>query len=477
MPDTHIAYHALVRPRALAMITPNRRVSYAQLDADINRFAAAFRALGIGPETGVVSFETLRIYRYYVALMALARLGVAAGVAADALCELKLSDQPGATTERIRRLTPDWFAAVEAAEPIPISSAPRDPDRPGRVLLSSGTTKAPRRVPTTWRQRLERIATSNVTDARGRLGVWAMQPGFDSGLGYGHALLGWTLGVAVAAGFSAAELVLLLERHPEGVLGLTPAQLQSLLDVLPPGFEPRPDWRVIMSGAALSQTLAREARARLTPDILVSYGATEIGRIATGPATLLESTPGAVGWPGPGTCIEVVDENDHRVPIGEQGILRIRASKAGTTYLDNDAASETTFRNGFVYPGDLGRQMPAGFFVVDGRVDERLNVHNVKIMPDLLENALRAHPEVNDVAAYAVPDAQGLDQCWIAVVSSHEIAHDSLMACLQAVHPTLPPIHFAKTPEIPRSARGKIDRDALRAQTTAALDKKPLGST
>ena len=473
MPDTYVAYHALARPRAVAVITPNRRVTYAQFDADVNRFAAAFRALGVSPATGVVSFDTRRVYRYHVALMAMIRLGVAAGVASDPRCDLKLSDQPGATTERVWRLSPAWFATVEAAEPVPIPSAPRDLDSLGRVMLSSGTTKVPRRVPSSWRQRLDRTAGSNVTDARGRLGVWAIQPGIDSGMGYSHSLLCWTLGATVAAGFSAAELVLLLERNPEGLLGLTPSQLQVLLNTLPPGFEPKPDWRVIMSGAALSPSLAREARTRLSPDILVSYGATEIGRIATGPASLLETTPGAVGWPGPGTCIEVVDDNDQPVPVGVPGILRIRASKAGTTYLDNAAASETTFRDGYVYPGDLGRQMPAGFFVVDGRVDERLNVHNVKVMPDLLENALREHPDVSDAAAYAVPGPEGLDQCWIAVVSNHEIPHDSLMACLRAAHTRLPPVHFAKAPEIPRNARGKIDREALRAQTTAALHKKP----
>ena len=469
--DTYVAFHARVRPRAPAVITPSQTVPYAQFDDDVNRFAAAFRALGVGPETGVVSFETRRVYRHHVALMALIRLGVAAGVATDPLCDLMLSDQPGESNGRIKRLPPEWFDAVERADPVEIVSAPRDPDALSRVLLSSGTTKTPRRVPTSWRQRLERTTSAIVTDGRGKVGVWAMQPGIDSGLGYSHALVGWTIGAAVAAGFNAVDLIGLMERNPEGLLGVTPSQLQAVMAALPPGFEPKPGWRIIMTGAALSPRLARTALAQLSPDILVSYGATETGRIALGPATLLDSEPGAVGWPGPGMDFEVLNDAGEPAADGEQGVIRVRNSRVVTHYLNNDTASDATFQNGWVYPGDLGRRLADGSFVVDGRADERLNVENVKIMPDLLEHALLEHPDVRDAAAYAVPGRDGLDQCWIAVVADVEVSHDAMMARLKAARMRLPTIHFSKSPEIPRNARGKIDRQALRALTLAALQK------
>lgn len=469
--DTYVAFHARMRPRALAVITPRRRVTYAQFDADVNRYAAAFRAMGIAPDTGVVSLETRRPYRHLVMLTALARLGVAAGVAADPACDLKLSDLDGDSTERVRRLSAAWLAEVEAAAPLEMPSAPRDLNAVARVLQSSGSTGAPRRIPSTWRQRLDRIAGNMVTDARGKLGVWALQPGVDAGLGYNLTTLGFTLGVTIAAGFGAAELVGVMERHPEGLLGLTPNQLESLLRVLPPGFELKPNWRVIMTGAALPPALARVARHRLTPDILLSYGATETGRAAIGPASLLETLPGAVGWPTPGVVIEVVDPEGRPVPDGEQGEIRIRAEQAGARYLDNAEATERTFRDGYVYPGDLGRRMPDGCFVVDGRVDERMNIGGIKVMPGVLENAMMEHPEVRDAAAFSVPNARGLEECWIAVVTSGEVSRDSFMASLRSARVQLPDIHFARTPEIPRNARGKVDRAALRAQTQAALGK------
>lgn len=469
--DVYVAFHAQMRPRAVAVITPRRRVTYAQFNADVNRYAAAFMEMGITPATGVVALESRQPYRHVVMLMALARLGVAAGTASDTLCELKLSDQAGTATDRVRRMTADWLAAVEARPPVEVPSAPRDLDGLGRVLLSSGTTGTPRRVPSTWRQRLDRGASNMATDIRGKLGVWALLPGVNSGQGYNLSVLGFTLGVTIALGFGAAELLEVMERNPEGILGLTPNQLQGLLQAMPPGFEPKPGWRAIMSGAALPPALARAARTRLTPDILISYGATEFGRAALAPASLLETVPGAVGWPAPGVRIEVVDPDGKPVPDGEQGEIRIRSHKMGASYLDNTEASASTFRDGFVYPGDLGRRLPNGCFVVDGRIDDRMNIGGIKVMPNLLENALLEHPQVQDAAAFTVPNARGVEECWIAVVADGEIDRDTLMACLRTARVQLPQIHFARTPEIPRNARSKIDRQALRTQTQAALGK------
>src|SRR6476646_3902130 len=119
MYDAHVAYHALSRPRALAVVTPERRATYAEFDADVNRYAAAFQGLGITADRGVVSVETRQIYRRLVMLMALARLGVASGVQGDPAADLKLSDQPGESSERVIRLSRPWLTDVERAAVAP----------------------------------------------------------------------------------------------------------------------------------------------------------------------------------------------------------------------------------------------------------------------------------------------------------------------------------------------------------------------
>jgi acyl-CoA synthetase (AMP-forming)/AMP-acid ligase II len=141
-----------------------------------------------------------------------------------------------------------------------------------------------------------------------------------------------------------------MERHPTGLLAITPIQLREVLLALPAGFELKSGWRVVVSGAAMTPALARTARSRLTPDIIISYGATESGRACVGPASLLEANPGAIGWPVPGAVVEVVGPDGQVLPVGEQGEIRVRSERISSSYVDNPEASAKTFRDGYVYP-------------------------------------------------------------------------------------------------------------------------------
>lgn len=470
MYDAHIAYHARTQPRATAVITPRRRVTYAEFDADVNRHAVGLAGLGVGPERGVVSVETPGAYRMAVLLTALARLGVASGAARDAQADLRISDTAGESTERVLRLSRAWLEATEQAPAVAMPQAPRSPDAPGRVLLSSGTTGAPRRAARSW-ARLD-ADTLNVLGAfcAGRTGVWAPRTGIDSSLGHNMAMAGWTAGAAVALGFLSQDLPPLMERHPAGLIGATPLQLQEILRALPAGYEPKPGWRIVVAGAALPGPLVRAARSRLTPDLVINYGTTETSRISTGPALRAETEPGFSGWPAPGVTVEVVDPETHApVPDGVQGLVRVRSPFMAEGYLDEPEPGPAYFRDGWFYPGDLGRRGTDGSLVLDGRADERMNVGGIKLLPGALEAALMEHPQVSDCAAFAVPDPESGEACWVAIVSDGEMPRESLLARLRAAGVRVPGIRFAWTESIPRSEMGKVDRAALRDQTAAAL--------
>jgi acyl-coenzyme A synthetase/AMP-(fatty) acid ligase len=67
-----------------------------------------------------------------------------------------------------------------------------------------------------------------------------------------------------------------------------------------------------------------------------------------------------------------------------------------------------------------------------------------------------------------VPDAQGLDQCWLAVVAAPDFERDSLARHLTG-YGGLPANRFAWIDEIPRNAMGKVERAKLRDALMAAL--------
>lgn len=473
--DVFLAYQARQRPRALAVVTPARRATYAQFDADVSRFAAGVLDLGLDVAPGQsVSLRFSDTYLQYVSLVALARIGVASAPGFDSRAEFRLTDLPEAADPgppsqgRTVRLSRDGLAQIMAA---PARDLPRpsiDPDGLGRVMLSSGTTRVPRRVGLSWRRLDAAIHGAVAAYAYGRLGVWIPVLGIDAMMGLTQAITAWSVGAAVANGYPVDELAGPMERYGSGIICMTPVQLRHLLARLPEGFTPQPGWMITTGGSALPLSVAREARLRLTPDIRVIYGATEAGLAATGHAAGLETAPDMIGHVPPGAEVQVVDDDDRPVSPGGSGELRIRGERTTLGYLDDPEGSAERFRDGWFYTRDIGRYLPDGRLVLEGRVDDRMNLGGIKFMPRLLEEAAFDCPGVFDCAAFAVPDAQGLDQCWLAVVAAPDFERDSLARHLTG-YGGLPANRFAWIDEIPRNAMGKVERAKLRDALMAAL--------
>lgn len=469
--DADIAYHARQRPRAPALITPGRRASYAELDADVNRFAGGLLGLGVTPERGVTAVESRSAYHRHVLLAALARLGVATTSPDDPDADLRLSDGPGEPDEDVLRLSDAWIEAVEASPP-PAPRAPRrGPEGLARVLLSRGAAGEARRVPVTWAGLAAEGRCGVVAYAAGRLGAWVVPAGAEPGRAYLLAALAWSLGAAVAADVPLAETAVLLERETPGLLVVTPHQLRTFLALLPPAFRPIPDLRILVTDPGLPPAVTQEARLRLTPDVQMIYDTPETGLAACGPASRLENTPGLAGWPVPGVELEVVDADGAPVRDGVVGEIRIRSDRICAGYLGVGAGlGDDAFPT-----GDLGRRLSDGSLIVAGRLEERMTIGGVVVMPQLLENAALSHPDVRDAAAFAVPDATGQMQCWMAIAAAEGLSRESLLAHLARSPQLLPEVRFAWTDAVPRDGAGRIEREPLRAQVIAALSQ-PAGA-
>jgi acyl-CoA synthetase (AMP-forming)/AMP-acid ligase II len=455
--DSFVTFRARLEPRATALITPGARSSFAELDARVDKVAATLAAEGLSPASGVVAMDVADAYNEMVLLLALARLRVASTPGYDARADLRFS------------LDPAWFDRAYAADRRPIEPAPADPEGLGRVLLSSGTTTAPRRVGLTWRMIEANVRNAASLWCAGLSGRWAPATGIDSMMGFMTALTAWATGSAVATGWGMDGLPALIEEVEPSFLAFTPAHLRELLRRLPADFRPRPGLRLLVGGTLLPRAVAQEARLRLTPDLRIIYGSTECSAMAHFDAARLEAMPGAAGYPGPDVRVEILDEAGALLPRGEVGEVRIVCPRSAQAYIGDAEASARTFKNGGFHPGDLGRLTPEGLLVLEGRIDDRMSVGGRKIMPYALEEAALACPGVTDAAAFAAPDDQGIDQLYLAVVQGEGFERERLVAALQGLPGVWPPTRFAWIAEIPRNAMGKVERARLRSETMAAL--------
>lgn len=469
--DAHLSFRARQQPRATAVVTPQGDISYEAFDADVSRFAQGLLDLGVTPGQ-VVSIRLSGAYLPNLALMALGRIGVASSPAHDPGADLRLTDAAPAPDAKVRQLhlTREWLAKTLSGPPPRLPRPNVDPLAIGRVMLSSGTTGAPRRVGLTWR----RIELGNYVAlsvyGHGRRGVWIPLTGPDSMMGHSQILAAWTVGAAVLTGAAPQDLPAYMERLEPGVVAATPKHLREALAVLPPDYAPRPGWLATTGGSVLPLPLAREVRQKLASDLRILYGATEVGLSLTGDAAGLETAPDLLGWPAPGAELQVVGDDGNPVPDGEQGELLIRGERMAAGYLDDPEGTAERFGDGWFRTRDLVRRLPDGRFVMDGRIDDRMNLGGVKFMPQRLETPALDCPGVRDAAAFAVPDDRGVDQVWLAVSAAPGFDRDSLVAHL-AKTPGLPPLRFAWIDEIPRNAMGKVERGKLRDALLAATQR------
>jgi acyl-coenzyme A synthetase/AMP-(fatty) acid ligase len=219
---------------------------------------------------------------------------------------------------------------------------------------------------------------------------------------------------------------------------------------------------VLTGGGLLSRSMIADARARLCSSVVNLYGSSEAGATAFATTDQLTSVEGATGFVAPWAEVEVVDAAGNALPAGMDGILRIRATCQGAPYPPERAASNDSFRDGWFYPGDLGRITPDGLMILTGRTSDIINVGGLKLAPEVIEDILRRHPAVTEAAAFGAMGESGIEEILVAVVANRAVADRHLIDWC-AEH-GLPLTHVHVVEALPKTASGKIDRDLLKRQ-------------
>jgi acyl-CoA synthetase (AMP-forming)/AMP-acid ligase II len=99
---------------------------------------------------------------------------------------------------------------------------------------------------------------------------------------------------------------------------------------------------------------------------------TEFGFVSVADPNLLETSPQTAGRIIEEVELEVVDDNLEPVPNGEFGALRMRQRHMVKGYLNNPSETNKHFREGWYYPGDIGRLDTDGLLYLSARVDDPL---------------------------------------------------------------------------------------------------------
>jgi long-chain acyl-CoA synthetase len=340
------------------------------------------------------------------------------------------------------------------------------------LIYTSGTTGRPKGV---------EVPSTPYSTVRDRLAIAArhhlngLGPHLVSGPLYHagpHAAVGLLLTgnpVTLVGRFEANAVLDAIEAQRIGTTLMVPTHLVRLL-ALPEERRRRADVSslrmVALTGSACLIPLKRAMIDWFGPILREAYGGSESGIISYITSDDWLAHIGSVGRVSAPFRALVLDEHGSPCPPGEDGQLYFEdeSGRGIRYYKDPDKTAAAHLTPGIFTLGDLGHVDAEGYLYVTGRVTDMVISGGVNIYPAECERVLNTHPGVKEVALFGQPDDEmGERLVGLVATAGPGVSADVLIDyCRRVIAPYKVPKQLVVVSEVPRSAMGKVDKDAAR---------------
>ncbi|TFU06574.1 AMP-binding protein [Polymorphobacter arshaanensis] len=491
---------------ALVSCAEGLRLSWRELDAQVDRLAAGLLAQGLVPGDRVaiwaptsaawtlLQFATARAglvfvtfntaYRrselaHVLALSGARMLVSAAGFKTiDYAAELAAVEAPALQFRVMLDAPPPpgWlaFEALFAPAGTVFEGPDGQPEDPVNIQFTSGTTGRPKGVTLSHRNIL------NNGDAVGR----------NAGIGAGDRVcipvplfhcFGMVMGnlaclthgaamVYPASAFSAeATLRAIADDSCTYCYGV-PTMFIAMLDVLDHTACDLSSLRGgIMAGSNCPVEVMRRVQDRMNMrEVTIAYGMTETSPVSTQtlPDDPFEARIASVGRVLPHIEIKIVDQAGEIVPRGVQGELCTRGYSVMAGYWNDPEATRRAIDvDGFMHSGDLATMDAEGYVAITGRSKDMIIRGGENISPREIEEHLYTHPAVQDVAVIGVPDEKfgEIVVAWIIVAAGETPSEADILAhCRGVIAHYKVPARVRFVSELPMTPSGKVQKFIMR---------------
>jgi acyl-CoA synthetase (AMP-forming)/AMP-acid ligase II len=172
---------------------------------------------------------------------------------------------------------------------------------------------------------------------------------------------------------------------------------------------------------------------------------------------------GAIGKAGYGWEVRIADENGNPVKRGEVGELYVKGPGVMTCYYRDEKATAETLKDGWLLTGDMAQEDEDGFIYLVDRKKDVIISGGENLYPVQIEDFLRAHPAVKDVAVIGLPDKR-LGEIAAAIISVKDgmnCTEEDINTFCQKM-PRYKRPHKIIFADVPRNPTGKIEKPKLR---------------
>jgi fatty-acyl-CoA synthase len=489
-----VARHARKTPGAPAVRFEGTGRSYAELDARVDRLAAALSDRGVHPgdRVAVFALNSIEVLETFLAGVRLGAIVVpvnfrlvadeVAYVLADSGAVALVVDAALAGTAEKAR-TPeittvltiggDYEDVLAAARSHPEPGVV-DEDEPAFIMYTSGTTGRPKGAVLTHRNLLMHVF-SQVTHLGFAPDDMVASPGAPmfhiAGLAGMLPMLlrGGCVVLTRSGGFDPVETLDLIENERISSIFLVPAMWAAVVAV--PGIADRDlsHLRRISWGAAPASTTLLRTMIDAFPqaEVVTAFGQTECSPVTCflrGEDSLRKI--GSVGTPMLNVEVRIVDEAMDDVRRGDVGEIVYRSPMVMKEYWHKPAETAEAFAGGWFHSGDLVREDEDGYLFVVDRKKDMIISGGENIYCAEVEDVLAAHPKVGEVALIGVPDDR-YGEAPLAVVAPRDEADpptaEELDAwCREKLARYKNPRDYRFVGALPRNPSGKVLKTQLR---------------
>ncbi len=339
-----------------------------------------------------------------------------------------------------------------------------DPNRPGYIVFTSGTSGAPRAVEhahrAIWARGMMHDGWYGLRSSDRLMHAGAFNWTFTLGTGLMDP---WTLGataIVPAPGTAPEDLPAMIERHEATLFAAAPGVFRK---VLRSNIPPLPHLRHGLSAGEKLHESIRTAWGEATgTEIYEAFGMSEC-------STFLSATPGVqaakgtLGRPQPGRCVALLDDNGSPTETGE---IAIHKSDPGLFlgYVGQLEDTAARFRGDWFLTGDLGATDASGDIAYAGRADDMMNAGGFRVSPLEVERAFAEMPGVDEVGAAEIevkPGTRIIALFYSAEAPVPKSAFEALASRDLAAYKT--PKAYQHIDALPKSPNGKLQRKRLAA--------------
>ncbi len=505
-----VAVAAAAAPDRAALVEAGgRRLTWAELDAEVARVAGGLGRLGVvaghrvlfavgnRAEFVTVYLGVLRAQAVAVPVNPRSTPGELARTAADSGARLVVADASsvGAAREAVAavvagldgaatdldadllgRAAVPWivvvgaeagpgetsYAEVAASEPRPVPPLP-DPEKLAALLYTSGTSGLPRAAMLTHRALLANIAQvaevapPMVTQDDVVLGVLPLFHvyGLNAVLG---AVLRQRATLVLADHVDAGATLDLVTAHGCTVVPVAPPVLNRWASLDDLG-ERLAGVRLVVSGsAALAADVVDEVTARSGVPVHQGYGLTEAAPVVTSTLCSRHPVRGSVGAPLPGIDLRL------REDVGDPGEIEVSGPNLFSGYWPDGSGGPD--EAGWWATGDVGVLDPGGDLTLVDRVKELVIVSGFNVYPVEVEEVIREVPGVSDAAVIGVEDEHTGEAvvAWVRAPGQDPVAvADAVRAhCAGRLARFKQPTRVEVVERLPVTGTGKVQKGRLR---------------